>query len=331
MRITTVLALLVVEAFAAPHPTSKVNLALPSIPKLFSFNKLFNGYRKPRSGGENLESVPYETIRNYAERLYPCAKYVCTTSSYENHGANVGLYSMERVKEGQMFSNLFGYISGNNNEYQNIEMTAPVITKVSVWNDTDSKVWVTKEMCFYIPEKFQENPPVPNNPDVFIVKKAERVVFVKMFMGYGSAITGSVWINEKDTFMQEMADLGIVDEADQNHFYTATYDNPMTGWSKHEVMFDKKSNETTNGTVADDMMSTSGYSTGDTPSGSENHQEYYEAGTVADMMPDSGYFDTILSGMPTKGDCPDGSMDIGGGNCFKLFEGDYVSIGSYFL
>ena len=199
------------------------------------------------------------------------------------------------------------------------------------------KVWVTKEMCFYIPENFQENPPVPNNPDVFIVKKEERVVFVKMFMGYRFDITGSVWINEKDTFMQDMADLGLADEVDGNHFYTATYDNPMTGWSKHEVMFDKKSYETATGTVADDMMSTPGYSTG-----FGNYQENYEAttGTVSDTMPDSGSFtedipfedlqgfygDTIVSGMPTTGDCPDGLVDIGGGICFKLFEGGLVSI-----
>ena len=131
MRIATALTLLVAEAFAAPRPS-------PSQPKLnfalLPFPKLLNEYRKPRSGGEDLESVPYESIRNFEERLYPCAKYACTTSTYENHGANAGL------KEGEMFSKLFVYIRGNNNEYQSIEMTTPVITKVSVWNDTDSKV-----------------------------------------------------------------------------------------------------------------------------------------------------------------------------------------------
>ena len=41
-----------------------------------------------------------------------------------------------------------------------------------------------KEMCFYIPKKFQNNPPKPIDKDVTIKKSKERVVFVKKFGGY---------------------------------------------------------------------------------------------------------------------------------------------------
>ena len=38
-----------------------------------------------------------------------------------------------------------------------------------------------KEMCFYIPKKFQNNPPKPIDKDVTIKKIKERVVFAKKF------------------------------------------------------------------------------------------------------------------------------------------------------
>ena len=187
-------------------------------------------YKKYRSATVDIESVPYETTK-YEKRFYPSAKYVCTTSTYENLEARGGKSTM--VKEGErMFYKLFAYIEGRNNKNQKIEMTSPVITKMSVEDDSDHMGHqVTKTMCFFIPKKFQGNPPAPNDQDVFILENPEMSVFVKTFMGYSFDVTDSVWIKEKESFMREMQDMGV----ENNHFFTATYD---IGWSKHEVMLE---------------------------------------------------------------------------------------------
>jgi len=190
--------------------------------------------KKSRSATGDLESVPYETA-NYEKRLYPSAKYVCTTSTYENLEARGGKSTMVKERE-KMFYKLFAYIEGRNNKNQKIEMTSPVITKMSVEDDSDHMGHqVTKTMCFFIPKKFQGNPPAPNDQDVFILENPEMSVFVKTFMGYSSDITDSVWMKEKGSFLREMQDMGVENKVSNNHFYTATYD---IGWSKHEVMLE---------------------------------------------------------------------------------------------
>ena len=159
--------------------------------------------------------------------VYPSAYFACTEAES----------AIDRTEEGEMSTKLLAYIGGRNTQNQQLGMTTPpFLTKMSVVKDNDFNVWVTKEMCYYIQENFQGNPPTPYDPDVFIVKKAERVVFVKTFMGDGSALTDSSWILENETFRAKVAEMGMVNEVEFDHFYTANYD----WWSEHEVMLEKK-------------------------------------------------------------------------------------------
>ena len=64
--------------------------------------------------------------------------------------------------------------------------------------EKDNADWMWKEMCFYIPKKFQNNPPKPIDKDVTIKKIKERVVFAKKFWGY--AMEDSVWIKHAEAF-----------------------------------------------------------------------------------------------------------------------------------
>ena len=300
MRFAIALAVLVVRAFTVPLISSsqlKANLTLPSFPMLFTPNKFFNGNRKSHSGAaedEELESVPYETI-NDKKRLYPSAKYVCTKCRSKVHKSKT-----RGVKNEKMFSKLFAYIDGHNNESQKIEMTVPVITKMSVSGHVRAPV--TKTMCFYIPKKFQENPPTPNNPEVFILKINETVFFVKTFMGlsFTDTISDSVWINVKETFRQEMEDMDMADKVYQNHFYTAVYDFPMNSGSKYEVMLEEKSTDA------------------NVTTGEKSTDANVSTGDESEKLPRSFM-------LPT-GDCPDGWEDIGGVNCYKFFHRAYVSV-----
>ena len=84
------------------------------------------------------ENKEYE-IRKYSDRL------VIETNSMEGNG----------------FRKLFNYISGNNEESQEIKMTVPVTQEIKNGSMT---------MQFYLPLKFnKENAPKPSNSDIKIL------------------------------------------------------------------------------------------------------------------------------------------------------------------
>ena len=84
------------------------------------------------------ENKEYE-IRKYSDRL------VIETNSSEGNG----------------FRKLFNYISGNNEENQEIKMTVPVTQEVKNGNMT---------MQFYLPSKFnKENTPKPSNSEIKVL------------------------------------------------------------------------------------------------------------------------------------------------------------------
>jgi len=63
--------------------------------------------------------------------------------------------------EGNAFRKLFNYISGNNEENQDIKMTVPVTQEIKNGNMT---------MQFYLPSKFsKDNAPKPSNSDIKIL------------------------------------------------------------------------------------------------------------------------------------------------------------------
>ncbi len=84
------------------------------------------------------ENKEYE-IRKYSDRL------VIETNSIKGNG----------------FRKLFNYISGNNEESQEIKMTVPVTQEIKNGNMT---------MQFYLPLKFnKDNAPKPSNSDIKII------------------------------------------------------------------------------------------------------------------------------------------------------------------
>ena len=197
---SVILSVLVAEALAAPQPQSP-------------------------GDGRDYESVPYETVKKYEgyeERKYPSVNFVCTELTY-----NIYEYSQE---ESYMFYKLFSYISGVNSENQTIKMTVPVISKLA----PKEYYHITKEMCFYLPMKFQDKPPQPTDKAVVIKKSNERVVLVKKF--WGNAMTDYVLMDNAASFFREMEIAGRADEIILGYFYTAGYDSRGT---RYEVMFEK--------------------------------------------------------------------------------------------
>ena len=96
-------------------------------------------------------------IRKYSDRLV-----VETVTSNQNSG----------------FKKLFNYISGKNEDNQEIKMTTPVTQINKGGNMT---------MQFYLPSKFnRENIPSPSNPDVKILKMRGGYYAVIRYSGFAS-------------------------------------------------------------------------------------------------------------------------------------------------
>jgi len=132
------------------------------------------------------------------------------------------------------FWKLFSYINGNNTEKQLIDMTIPV---VYVWaiNQTDSSL-MGGRMFFYLPKKFQDNPPIPNDSLVMVKKFPEMDLYYRAFGG-----------NDRSAakYRKEFKALKTyVDAAGYNmdfHYaFTAGYTRPQWGQQRQEVMFADK-------------------------------------------------------------------------------------------
>lgn len=74
-----------------------------------------------------------------------------------------------------MFMKLFRYISGANEGNKEIKMTVPVSTKWTIINDNSYE----KEMCFYLDEKHQSNPPNPTDSEVYIINRPQMTIFTR--------------------------------------------------------------------------------------------------------------------------------------------------------
>ena len=70
---------------------------------------------------------------------------------------------------------LFRYISGENDANTKINMTIPVSSK---WTKLQNNSF-EKEMCFYLDEEHQNNPPQPTNSKVYIVNRPAMTVYTR--------------------------------------------------------------------------------------------------------------------------------------------------------
>merc|ERR1711936_1484708 len=236
MRVAITLTVLFAgSAFAAPQFEGIKNL----------FSSLASGDQDEDSG---TEKVPYTTLKQfdgYEMRLYPSAKWACTELTYEREAVeedeavaslkalqswNSNKRDRKNRPQSQMFMKLFRYISGVNEEQDEVAMTAPVLTSMKMLDGNQ----ITKEMCFYIEKKHQANPPTPVDSDVKIITNKEFTVYVHTFGGY--AMKDAVNIREAKKFAKVLEKAG--EEVDTSVFYTAGYDSPMKFWNRrNEIMY----------------------------------------------------------------------------------------------
>lgn len=211
------------------------------------FFKDHDEYHEEEYDEEQLPYTVLQTTESYEKRLYPSARYVCNITSVDTAGDLLaGLEKMnpfevmmsrryQKTPRSQQFMELFRYISGVNQNQEEIEMTRPVVVFHNVTKESTIGNYEDQTMCFYLPQKYQEhqhgdtvpaprhaaaNIPAPMNDRVFIWTKQPMEVFVRRFGGF--ALTHDTWEQQKEILEEDI--LG--QKYNPAEYFTVQYDNP---------------------------------------------------------------------------------------------------------
>jgi len=121
---------------------------------------------------EELDELPYSVVKDYGtyeRRHYPAAKMVCTydmvdtaadpLAGLEKANPWVLMQSKRSRKTPSsiMFMRLFRYISGVNQEQEEVAMTRPVVDMHKVIREDRVGNVEMQLMCFYLPSKYQDH------------------------------------------------------------------------------------------------------------------------------------------------------------------------------
>ncbi|KAG8183666.1 hypothetical protein JTE90_010140 [Oedothorax gibbosus] len=176
------------------------------------------------------ECAPYtvdETHPDYEIRSYPALTWVTTIEESLSN----------RISQYNAFMRLFGYISGKNERALKINMTVPVRIKKTT---EDSKV--TIEMHFMVPSELANDPPLPNDEKIHILKEEPSKFAVRTFSGY--VWRQATWVEEAEKLANSLSD---DDTVDKTQYYEVGYDDPATFFDRrNEVWMRKKNSEESN-------------------------------------------------------------------------------------
>lgn len=162
-----------------------------------------------------LQSPPYTTQdkqqgQDYEVRTYAATKYMSTTVSGKEWDPCTSTG----------FRRLFNYIQGTNKSKTSVAMTTPVTCRVEPTEEPAGEADVT--VSFYLPEEHRENPPEPENADVFVEQRKEMTVYVRTYGGFANEKSKR---EELQKLMESLRRDGVpfVDKP----FYAVGYDSPF--------------------------------------------------------------------------------------------------------
>eukprot|EP00088_Acartia_fossae_P010143 TRINITY_DN1500_c0_g1_i1.p1 TRINITY_DN1500_c0_g1~~TRINITY_DN1500_c0_g1_i1.p1 ORF type:complete len:207 (-),score=32.05 TRINITY_DN1500_c0_g1_i1:198-818(-) len=168
---------------------------------------------------QTYEEAPYTATKidnEVYERTYPSKKWACTKLTVDGESES---------SQGTMFWRLFGYINGENSEERKMPMTVPVTTKVQ----GDGPVEL--EMCFFLNEVEQANPPQPTNSEVYI-QSASRTIYTRTIGGYMNTY---LWKQEASSLKEKLTELGL--SFDTSSYWKVGYDAPFKFWNRRNEIW----------------------------------------------------------------------------------------------
>nr|XP_002129980.1 heme-binding protein 2-like [Ciona intestinalis] len=131
---------------------------------------------------------------------------------------------------GTGFKRLFAYINGDNNRGVKIDMTVPVVVKIT----SNPCVFCQNvyTVYFYIPQLYQANPPTPTDPSVK-VKFLDKpwVEYARRFTGFAEGMDPFVETNQ---LWSDMERNGVnCTKIFDSYMYMASFDSPFKMFHRH--------------------------------------------------------------------------------------------------
>ncbi|EFJ44498.1 hypothetical protein VOLCADRAFT_95179 [Volvox carteri f. nagariensis] len=124
------------------------------------------------------------------------------------------------------FHRLLKYNLGDNEDSRKVAMTAPVLYGLDIdWKASSRRDLRFRDrfsVSFFVPFRYQDKPPSPSNPDVFLVDVKEVDIFVRSFDGYA---TGARIHRVAASFLRDLYDEG--HRVDCRTAYIAQYSPPF--------------------------------------------------------------------------------------------------------
>ncbi|XP_061845067.1 heme-binding protein 1-like isoform X2 [Colius striatus] len=174
------------------------------------------------------QPVPYVTLSQqekcegaaYEERQYPAGKWACVTKGEPMYEQSISM----------SFMKLMRYICKENSVGCYLGMTVPVLNEIHL---TEEGTELEREVvtAYYLPGEFQQNPPVPADPDIHITERAPLRVITRVFYG----MTTEETILREISLFWEL--LGSTDTVLRRTYVVAAYQNPSVPQRRNEIWF----------------------------------------------------------------------------------------------
>uniref|UniRef100_A0A8B9ENY7 Heme-binding protein 1 n=1 Tax=Anser cygnoides TaxID=8845 RepID=A0A8B9ENY7_ANSCY len=141
----------------------------------------------------------------YEERHYPAGKWACVTKGEPLYEQSISL------------SRYLG-------------MTVPVLNEIHL-NKEGTELEREVLTAYYLPGQFQQNPPIPMDPEIHITERAPLRVITRVFYG----------ITTEETILREIGLfwelLGSTDAVLRETYIVAVYQNPSVPQRRNEIWF----------------------------------------------------------------------------------------------
>ncbi|XP_064020755.1 heme-binding protein 1-like [Pogoniulus pusillus] len=174
------------------------------------------------------EPVPCATLSQqlkceeaaYEERQYPAGKWACVTKGEPMYEQSISM----------SFMKLMRYICKDNSVGCYLGMTVPVLNEIHL---TKEGTGLEREVitAYYLPGRFQQNPPVPTDPEIHITERSPLRVITRVFYG---RTTEETILREISLFWEL---LGSTDTVLQGTYIVAAYENPSVPRRRNEIWF----------------------------------------------------------------------------------------------
>ncbi|NWI51980.1 HEBP1 protein, partial [Calyptomena viridis] len=174
------------------------------------------------------EPVPYVSLSQhgkceesaYEERQYPAGKWACVTRGEPMYEQSISM----------SFMKLMRYICKENSVGCYLGMTVPVLNEIHL---TKEETELEREVvtAYYLPGEFQQNPPVPMDPEIHITERAPLRVITRVFYG----MTTEETILREISLFWEL--LGPTDTVLRETYIVASYENPSIPQRRNEIWF----------------------------------------------------------------------------------------------